>query len=241
MTHVNAPLNIGGRRRLVERFRSRPISHVAAEAGVSRACPSKWKNRYDQYGEAGLRDRSGSPRFTGPDPARRRRTDRATAAGQQVVRPQGRARTRRPRCAHRRTHRGPVAGAPGYQPPPVPRSRRIRQPAPAGRSATPSAGRGGARFRGDGRGPVSGKVPRAAHGGGAAVFRVSGPRGATPTSRGPGTRGRTGEERDRRCLPASRRGPSVTHRPGGPRLPPLPVPFAHRADWRAPCRSRIGT
>ncbi|MBT2493308.1 IS481 family transposase [Streptomyces sp. ISL-96] len=61
MTHANAPLNIEGRRRLVERCRSRPIAHVAAEAGVSRACLSKWKNRYDTYGEAGLQDRSSVP------------------------------------------------------------------------------------------------------------------------------------------------------------------------------------
>nr|QBF51782.1 truncated IS481 family transposase [Streptomyces caniferus] len=29
----------------MERCRTRPIAHVAAEAGVSRACLSKWKNR----------------------------------------------------------------------------------------------------------------------------------------------------------------------------------------------------
>lgn len=61
MTHANAPLNIEGRRRLVERCRTRPISHVAAEAGVSCACLSKWKNRYDTHGEAGLRDRPSVP------------------------------------------------------------------------------------------------------------------------------------------------------------------------------------
>lgn len=58
MTLANAPLNIEGRRRLVERCRSRPIAHVAAEAGVSRTCLSKWKNRYDTHGERGLLDRS---------------------------------------------------------------------------------------------------------------------------------------------------------------------------------------
>ncbi|WP_336053391.1 helix-turn-helix domain-containing protein [Streptomyces sp. CA2R101] len=71
MTHSNAPLNIGGRRRLIERCRTRPIAHIATEAGVSRGCLSKWKNRYDQYGEAGLRDRSSvphsSPTQTPPD------------------------------------------------------------------------------------------------------------------------------------------------------------------------------
>ncbi|MFC9845135.1 IS481 family transposase [Streptomyces sp. NPDC060223] len=62
MTHANAPLNIEGRRRLVERCRTRPIAHVAAEAGVSRACLSKWKNRYDTHGELGLQDRPSVPR-----------------------------------------------------------------------------------------------------------------------------------------------------------------------------------
>nr|WP_267974115.1 leucine zipper domain-containing protein [Streptomyces seoulensis] len=57
MTHANAPWNIEGRRRLVERCRTRPIADVGAEAGVSRACLSKWKNRYDTHGEAGLQDR----------------------------------------------------------------------------------------------------------------------------------------------------------------------------------------
>ncbi|MEV5137152.1 IS481 family transposase [Streptomyces syringium] len=71
MTHANAPLTIEERRRLVERCRARPIAHVAAEAGVSRACLSKWKNRYDQYGEAGLWDHPSvphsSPTQTPPD------------------------------------------------------------------------------------------------------------------------------------------------------------------------------
>ncbi|MGH8882170.1 MAG: helix-turn-helix domain-containing protein, partial [Stackebrandtia sp.] len=51
-----------GRRRLVERCRTRPIAHVAAEMGISRACASKWVNRYRRYGELGLADRSSAPR-----------------------------------------------------------------------------------------------------------------------------------------------------------------------------------
>jgi hypothetical protein len=44
MTHPNAPLNIEGRRRLVTRCQTRPISHVAAapEMGISRSFASKW-------------------------------------------------------------------------------------------------------------------------------------------------------------------------------------------------------
>jgi transposase len=61
MSHRNAPLTPAGRARLIERCRTRPIAHVAAEAGVSRQCLSKWKNRYDQHGAAGLDDRSSAP------------------------------------------------------------------------------------------------------------------------------------------------------------------------------------
>ncbi|MFE3390017.1 IS481 family transposase [Streptomyces anulatus] len=62
MTHRNAPLTVEGRRRLVERCRTRPIAHVAAEMGISRACASKWVNRYRRHGELGLEDRSSAPR-----------------------------------------------------------------------------------------------------------------------------------------------------------------------------------
>lgn len=61
MTHANAPLSAEGRRRLVERCKTRPIAHVAAEMGISRTCASKWVNRYRQYGELGLHDRSSTP------------------------------------------------------------------------------------------------------------------------------------------------------------------------------------
>lgn len=61
MSHANAPLTAEGRRRLVERFRTRPIAHVAAERGLSRATASKWVNRYRQFGDLGLLDRSSTP------------------------------------------------------------------------------------------------------------------------------------------------------------------------------------
>ena len=57
MTHGNAPLSVEGRRRLVARCADRPIAHVAAEMGISRACASKWVNRFRQFGEIGLLDR----------------------------------------------------------------------------------------------------------------------------------------------------------------------------------------
>ena len=61
MTHANAPLSPEGRRRLVERCRTRPIAHVASEMGISRATASKWVGRYKQFGKLGLVDRSSVP------------------------------------------------------------------------------------------------------------------------------------------------------------------------------------
>lgn len=61
MTHRNAPLSLEGRRRLVQRCQARPIAHVAAEMGISRACASKWVNRWRRYGELGLLDRPSTP------------------------------------------------------------------------------------------------------------------------------------------------------------------------------------
>ncbi len=52
MSHANAPWTACGRRRQVERVLGlvegtapRPIAHVAAEAGISRQCLSKWVAR----------------------------------------------------------------------------------------------------------------------------------------------------------------------------------------------------
>jgi len=61
VSHRNAPLSYEGRRRLVRRCQHRPIAHVAAEMGISRACASKWVNRWRRYGAVGLRDRSSTP------------------------------------------------------------------------------------------------------------------------------------------------------------------------------------
>ena len=60
-THRNAPLTPEGRMRLVIRCRTRPIAHVAAEMGISRATASKWVGRYRRFGVLGLRDRSSAP------------------------------------------------------------------------------------------------------------------------------------------------------------------------------------
>ncbi|QIS02591.1 IS481 family transposase [Nocardia brasiliensis] len=64
MSHRNAPLTVEGRHRLVDRCRTRPIAHVAAEMGISRRCASKWVNRFRQHGELGLLDRSSAPHLS---------------------------------------------------------------------------------------------------------------------------------------------------------------------------------
>jgi transposase InsO family protein len=46
---------------LVRRCQSRPIAHVAAEMGISRACASKWVNRWRRHGDLGLHDRPSIP------------------------------------------------------------------------------------------------------------------------------------------------------------------------------------
>ncbi|MET7364205.1 IS481 family transposase [Streptomyces sp. NPDC005562] len=65
MSHRNARLTVHGRRLLVERVRSgRPVAHVAAEMGISRATGHKWIRRWQVEGEQGLHDRSSRPLTT---------------------------------------------------------------------------------------------------------------------------------------------------------------------------------
>lgn len=65
MSHRNARLTVFGRRLLVERVVSgRPVAHVAAEMGISRATAHKWVRRWRTEGEAGLADRSSRPHTT---------------------------------------------------------------------------------------------------------------------------------------------------------------------------------
>jgi len=60
--HGNARLTLHSRSTLVDRIRAgRPIAHVAAEMGVSRATAYKWWARWRAEGNAGLLDRSSRP------------------------------------------------------------------------------------------------------------------------------------------------------------------------------------
>ena len=65
MSHRNARLTVHGRRLLVQRVQAgRPVPHVAAELGISRATGYKWVRRFREEGEAGLVDRPSRPRST---------------------------------------------------------------------------------------------------------------------------------------------------------------------------------
>ncbi|RZT84978.1 transposase IS481 family protein [Pseudonocardia sediminis] len=58
MAHRNARLTVHGRTVLIERVLSgRPVAHVAAELGISRATGYKWWARYRAEGPTGLIDR----------------------------------------------------------------------------------------------------------------------------------------------------------------------------------------
>ena len=65
MSHRNARLTMHGRRLLVERVSGgRPVAHVAAEMGISRATAHKWIRRWRAEGEPGLHDRPSRPLTT---------------------------------------------------------------------------------------------------------------------------------------------------------------------------------
>jgi transposase len=56
-------LTVHGRQLLIDRIIGgrRPVSHVAAELGVSRQCAHRWVRRFLDEGPAGLHDRSSRP------------------------------------------------------------------------------------------------------------------------------------------------------------------------------------
>ena len=61
--HANARLTVHGRKELIERICcGRPVAHVAAEMGISRATAYKWWRRWRAEGDPGLWDRSSRPR-----------------------------------------------------------------------------------------------------------------------------------------------------------------------------------
>jgi transposase InsO family protein len=63
--HRNARLTLYGRRLLITRVHAgRPVAHVAAELGISRATGYKWVRRYRTEGEPGLADRTSRPHHT---------------------------------------------------------------------------------------------------------------------------------------------------------------------------------
>ncbi|GAA1303134.1 IS481-like element IS1649 family transposase [Pseudonocardia xinjiangensis] len=78
MAHRNARLTVHGRMVLIQRVLSgRPVAHVAAELGISRATGYKWLSRWRSEGPAGLHDR--------PSRAHRIHNRTAPALEQQIV------------------------------------------------------------------------------------------------------------------------------------------------------------
>jgi len=63
VSHANARLTVHGRQLLIDRIVGcqRPVSHVAAELGVSRQCAHRWVRRFLEEGPAALRERSSRP------------------------------------------------------------------------------------------------------------------------------------------------------------------------------------
>ena len=65
MSQVRPQLSVYGRWLLVQRVQEgRPVAHVAAELGVSRATGYKWWRRWREEGPAGLQSRSSRPLTT---------------------------------------------------------------------------------------------------------------------------------------------------------------------------------
>jgi Helix-turn-helix domain len=101
--HRNTPLTLERRRKLIEHRRARPIAHVAAEIGISRATASKWINRYRDFGDFGLLDRSSVPL-------------RRPTATSGVIRGTPHLRTRAGGHTHRSSDRDAPAGAARTEP-----------------------------------------------------------------------------------------------------------------------------
>lgn len=109
MSHRNARLTVLGRRLLIARVCSgRPVAHVVAETGISRATAHKWLRRWRTEDETGLADRSSRPPRT---PHRTPAETEADACRLRTDRKLGPARI------------GPVLGPPASNPsPPSPSS-----------------------------------------------------------------------------------------------------------------------
>ncbi|MDK1348178.1 leucine zipper domain-containing protein [Streptomyces sp. 378] len=121
MSHRNARLTVHGRRLLVERVcAGRPVAHVAAEMGISRATAHKWVRRWRAEGEA-PQPRSGT-RWPGVRP----RPSPSAAAGPET------ASAPRPGCRSRPVARGMLVAVTAVRHSRVPR-RPTRDAPPAAR------------------------------------------------------------------------------------------------------------
>ena len=83
MSQVRPQLSVYGRWLLVQRVLSgRPVAHVAAELGVSRATGYKWWRRWREEGQAGLQSRSSRP-ISSPNRTPREREEQVMTLRQQ--------------------------------------------------------------------------------------------------------------------------------------------------------------
>ncbi|MEU5885060.1 leucine zipper domain-containing protein [Spirillospora sp. NPDC047279] len=128
-----------GRRRLIDRCRTRPIAHVAAGTGISRACASKWVNRYRRHGELGLEDllfHTAPP--ADRDTVRGPCTHRRAASDPQMVCRQDRLRAGPGRKADQLKNREQALGRDRHQPAPIHRPQWRGRP-PAAEDPRPTA------------------------------------------------------------------------------------------------------
>jgi hypothetical protein len=131
MTHHNAPLTVEGRRRLVQRCRDRPIAHVAAEMGISRACASKWVNRYRRFGDLGLLSlvSAAAPADHNAHPCRS--PDRSNATTMQMVSIPDQFRALIAGACHQCAYGVTTPGGARFESTPLPRSCRPNESAPS--------------------------------------------------------------------------------------------------------------
>lgn len=101
---------------------TRPISHVAAETGISRACASKWMARYREHGELGLLDRPSVPHHQPTSDAawwilRSARPDKAGVGigGHQLHPEQARATSPRKKVSQPAPSSAEVTSCPGFR------------------------------------------------------------------------------------------------------------------------------
>lgn len=114
---ANSPLTVEGRQRLVERCRTRPIAHVAAEMGISRATRVQVGHTSPRArGPRAPRSALGAPTTTHCDPKPRHSSSRIDASKPEVVSRAYRVRARSAECPRKSAHGQQDLGTAATQP-----------------------------------------------------------------------------------------------------------------------------